>query len=70
LSDAVLIYTPIYLIWPTSLPEHTKIRLVGVFAATLITTSISLYKIYVTIRIGGLKEELAAIIEVILTYVY
>jgi hypothetical protein len=63
-TDAILVFTPIYLIWPARLPKGTKIRLSAVFAATLATTAISLYKVYTTIVVGGLAEEISAEIEV------
>ncbi|CAL1708749.1 unnamed protein product [Somion occarium] len=62
-SDAILIFAPIKLIWRTRLPKSTKIRLVSVFASTVAATAVSLYYIYALLRIGGITEEFAATIH-------
>lgn len=63
-SDAILVFAPIKLVVGVRLPKVTKIRLVSVFASTLVTTAVSLYYIYALLRVGGLTEEYAATIHV------
>ena len=64
ISDMILVFAPIKLIWAVRLPLITKIRLVSVFASTLITTAVSLYYIWALLKVGGLTEEWAATIHV------
>ena len=60
----VLIVAPVKLIWRIRLPLATKIRLISIFASTLVTTAVSLYYIWALFKIGGLTEEWAATIHV------
>ena len=57
-------FAPIRLIWGVRLPLVTKVRLISVFASTLVTTAVSLYYIHALLKIGGLTEEYAATIHV------
>ena len=63
-TDAILVFAPIQLIWGVRLPRGTKVRLISVFAATILTTVASLYYIYAMLRIGGITEEFAATVHV------
>jgi hypothetical protein len=63
-ADAILIYAPIQLIWCTRFPPSIKIRLITVFAATVITTVASLYYIYTLLKVRGIAEDFAAVIQV------
>lgn len=69
MSDAILIFAPIKLVLGVRLPKVTKIRVVSVFASTLITTVVSLYYIYALLRIGGITEEWSATIHVRLSVI-
>ncbi|KAI0818890.1 hypothetical protein BC629DRAFT_684192 [Irpex lacteus] len=62
-TDAILVFAPIQLIWGASLSQGTKIRLIAIFAATILTTAASLYYIYAMLRIGGITEEFAATVH-------
>lgn len=48
----------------TRLALGVKIRLVAVFAATLLTTVASLYYIYAALRVTGITAEFAATVHV------
>ncbi|THH16263.1 hypothetical protein EW146_g4347 [Bondarzewia mesenterica] len=63
LSDAILVFSPIRLIWSVRLDKITKIRLIAVFATSAITTVVSMFHAYAILRIPGLTEALAATIE-------
>lgn len=63
-ADAILIYAPIQFIWGTRFPQTIKIRLIAVFAATLITTAMSFYYIYTLLKVRGIAEDFAAVIQV------
>lgn len=63
-TDAILVFAPIQLIYGARLGGGTKVRLISVFAATLLTTGASLYYIYAMLRIGGITEEFAATVHV------
>ncbi|KAI0084012.1 hypothetical protein BDY19DRAFT_998099 [Irpex rosettiformis] len=62
-TDAILIFAPIQLIWAARLSQGTKIRLISIFAATILTTAASLYYIYAMLRIGAITEEFAATVH-------
>lgn len=57
-------YAPVQLIWNARLPPGAKLRLITIFAATLVTTGASLYYIYAMLRINGITEEFAATVHV------
>ena len=63
-TDVILVYAPVQLIWNVRLPQGAKIRLIVIFAATILTTVASLYYIYAMLRINGITEEFAATIHV------
>lgn len=62
--DAILIFTPIRLIWGVTLSKSRKIQLIAVFSTTSASTAVSLYHAFEILRKGGLFEALAATIEV------
>ncbi|KAI0818889.1 hypothetical protein BC629DRAFT_684115 [Irpex lacteus] len=62
-TDAILVYAPVQLIWNARLPPGAKLRLITIFAATLVTTGASLYYIYAMLRINGITEEFAATVH-------
>ncbi|KAI0084011.1 hypothetical protein BDY19DRAFT_601887 [Irpex rosettiformis] len=62
-TDAILVYAPVQLIWNARLPQGAKIRLIAIFAATILTTAASLYYIYAMLRINGITEEFAATVH-------
>lgn len=63
-SDTILIVAPVSLLLRARLTRPLKIRLVSVFAATSITTAVSLWHAYAVLRIGGLWEIVAAVAQV------
>jgi hypothetical protein len=63
-TDVILVYAPIQLIWGIRFPQTIKIRLIAVFAATLIITAASLYQIYASLKVHGITEDIAATILV------
>ena len=52
------------LTWKARLTPITKIRLVAIFTTTLVTTAVSLYFVYVVIRIGSITEAYAGTVHV------
>ncbi|KAJ2929435.1 hypothetical protein H1R20_g7664, partial [Candolleomyces eurysporus] len=64
ITDAVLISAPIYMVFKSSgLSLAQKIRLTALFSTTMITTVVSLTHGYMILRVAGVQEGLAAIIE-------
>ena len=64
LSDTFIIVAPIRLVYRVSLSRSQKIRLVAIFSTTIVTTIVSLNHAAFVITVGGLKEILAAIVQV------
>ena len=64
ISDAILILAPVRLVWKTKLSAAQKIRVMAIFSTTLITTAVSLNHAYFVLKWGGLREALAAVLQV------
>ncbi|KAG2035213.1 hypothetical protein BDR03DRAFT_962947 [Suillus americanus] len=64
LGDFVLIFAPFCLIYKVRLSMGQKVRVLSVFSASAITTVVSLVHAYYIFSGGGLKEVMAAIVEV------
>lgn len=62
-TDAVLVFAPINLVWKIKLSRNQKIRIITVFSATVAATAVSLYHAYAILRFGGYVEARAAIIQ-------
>ncbi|KAI0818916.1 hypothetical protein BC629DRAFT_1435710 [Irpex lacteus] len=62
-TDAILVYAPIQLILNAKLPPGVKLRLIVIFAATLVTTAASLYYVYALLRVHGTTEDFSATIH-------
>ncbi|KAJ7605107.1 hypothetical protein DFH06DRAFT_260841 [Mycena polygramma] len=63
ISDSILIAAPMRLLWRVQLQRGLKLRLRAVFATTAIATAVSLYHAYCVIRFGGLRELVAAAVQ-------
>jgi len=64
ISDAILIFAPLQLVWRTTLSRAQKIRITAIFSTTFITTAVSMNHVYFVLEKGGLEEALAAVIQV------
>ncbi|KAI5996847.1 hypothetical protein F5J12DRAFT_957417 [Pisolithus orientalis] len=64
LSDTILILAPIRLIYRVRLTKAEKIRLLSIFSTSSATTIVSLAHAYYVLSDGGLKEVIAAAVEV------
>ncbi|RXW18178.1 hypothetical protein EST38_g7675 [Candolleomyces aberdarensis] len=63
-DNPILISAPIYMVFKSSgLSLAQKIRLTALFSTTMITTVVSLTHAYMILRVAGVQEGLAAIIE-------
>ena len=63
-TDSVLIFAPLKLLWHVHLQKWEKIRLMSIFASTAVFTAFSLYRASTVLRFGGLTEVLASVVEV------
>ncbi|TFK55487.1 hypothetical protein OE88DRAFT_1621618, partial [Heliocybe sulcata] len=63
MTDAILIATPLKLIWRVKVTRPQKIRIMLVFCSTIIATAVSLYHAYAILRFGGFEEARAAVIQ-------
>ncbi|KAG1884278.1 hypothetical protein F4604DRAFT_201953 [Suillus subluteus] len=63
LGDFVLIFAPFCLVYKVRLSRAQKVRVLSVFAASAITTVVSLTHAYYIFSDGGLKVIMAAIVE-------
>ncbi|KDR73778.1 hypothetical protein GALMADRAFT_100630 [Galerina marginata CBS 339.88] len=63
LSDAILVFAPLRLVWHTKLSKPQKIRVTAIFSTTLISTAVSLNHAFFVLRRGGLQEALAAVLQ-------
>ncbi|KAI6156791.1 hypothetical protein BKA82DRAFT_148493, partial [Pisolithus tinctorius] len=63
LGDTILILAPFHLIYKVRLTKPQKLRLLSIFSASGATTVVSLTHAYYLLSNGGLKEVLAAIVE-------
>ncbi|KIO02121.1 hypothetical protein M404DRAFT_148358, partial [Pisolithus tinctorius Marx 270] len=63
LGDTILILAPFHLIYKVRLTKAQKIRLLSIFSTSGATTIVSLTHAYYLLSDGGLKEILAAIVE-------
>ncbi|KAF9545339.1 hypothetical protein CPC08DRAFT_392912 [Agrocybe pediades] len=63
LSDAILVFAPIRLVWRIRLTGAQKIRVIAIFSTTLVSTAISLNHAYFVLKWGGLQEALAAVMQ-------
>jgi len=63
-GDFILIVAPFRLIYKVRLSQHQKIRILSIFSTSAITTVVSLAHAYYVFSDGGLKESLAAMVEV------
>ena len=66
ISDAILIFAPVRLVWRVRLSLPQKIRATAIFSATTLSTAVSLYHASWVLRDGGLNEAMAAVIQVFL----
>ena len=64
LSDTTLILAPFRLVYKVRLTRAQKIRILSIFSTSAITTVVSLVHAYYVISDGGLKEAVAAMVEV------
>ncbi|KAI6156966.1 hypothetical protein BKA82DRAFT_949588 [Pisolithus tinctorius] len=62
-GDAILILAPFHLIYKVRLTKAQKLRLLSIFSASGITTIVSLTHAYYLLSNGGLKEVMAAIVQ-------
>ncbi|KAJ7778987.1 hypothetical protein B0H16DRAFT_1711339 [Mycena metata] len=69
LSDIILIIAPMHLVWRVQLQRGLKLRLRAVFAATSMSTAVSLYHAYCVLRFPGIPEFLAATIQLSVTLI-
>ncbi|KAG1809634.1 uncharacterized protein BJ212DRAFT_1279157, partial [Suillus subaureus] len=63
-GDTILILAPIRLIYKVRLTKAQKIRILAIFSASAITTAVSLAHAYYVLSDGGLREAVAAMVEV------
>ena len=64
LSDATIVVAPIRLVYRVLLSRTQKIRLTAIFSMTIVTTIVSMNHAAFVITVGGLREILAAIVQV------
>ena len=64
LGDAILIVVPFQLVYRISLNRAQKIRILSIFSASAITTIVCVTHSYYVLTIGGLREAVAALVEV------
>ncbi|KAG2035792.1 hypothetical protein BDR03DRAFT_983437 [Suillus americanus] len=63
-GDTILILAPFRLIYKVRLTKVQKIRILAIFSTSAITTIVSLTHAYYVLSDGGLKEAVAAMVEV------
>jgi hypothetical protein len=63
-GDTILILAPFRLIYKVRLTKAQKIRILAIFSTSAITTIVSLAHSYYVLTDGGLKEAVAAMVEV------
>jgi hypothetical protein len=64
IGDSILILAPFRLIYKVRLTKAQKIRILTIFSTSAITTVVSLAHAYYVLSDGGLKEAVAAMVEV------
>ncbi|KAL0959900.1 hypothetical protein HGRIS_011567 [Hohenbuehelia grisea] len=62
-ADAALIAFPMKLLWNLRVSKGHRVRLLLTFSTSVITTIVSLVHAYYVLRVGGLEELIAAIVE-------
>jgi hypothetical protein len=63
MADSVLIAAPLQLLWNVQITNAHRYRLMAVFSSTIVTTASSLAHAYYVLKVGGLEEVMAAIVE-------
>jgi hypothetical protein len=63
-GDTILILAPFRLIYKVRLTKAQKIRILAIFSTSAITTIVSLAHSYYVLTDGGLKEAVAAMVEI------
>lgn len=64
LGDAILIIVPFQLVLRVRLNRAQKIRILSIFSASAITTIVCVTHSYYVLSNGGLREAIAALVEV------
>lgn len=64
ICDAILIFSPLFLVWRSKLSRAQRIRLTVLFSTTFIMTAVSLNHAYFILKVGGSAEVFAGVLEV------
>lgn len=63
-ADSLLVSIPIYIFATSTLMRSERVRLILVFSTTLVTTAGSIIHGVLVLRVGGVREGVAAVAEV------
>jgi hypothetical protein len=63
LGDSVIVFVPAFFFWNSALPVHKRLRLIAVFAISLITTIVGFSHIYYILHGPPLVENLNGILQ-------